>query len=708
MSKIEKYEKEPAYLTWANEKQKATVMASVGDALKDVRPVLRTQSTNIYVDVDTNTHIRDGMNRSDYDFYRPGERSPRKLKELINVCDEACNNNGIVNNVINLMADFTSKGIKIIHPNKSIEKFFRGWAKKVGFRRVSERLAHYLFRHGTVLVKKQFAKLKVKDADQLTKTQANPDVSVDVEIKIVKREVPWRYTFLHPNSVDLLSEELAPFVGPEGFLYSVRIPKNVVSKVKNPKSKADRLLVSKIPDDIRKAIISGESSLPLDPDKLAVCWYKRDDWAAWARPVVAPILKDLMMLEKMKLADLAALDGAVSCIRVWKLGDLEKGIMPHPSTIRRLAEMLTNNVGGGVMDMVWGPDLHLIETSTEVHRFLGSTKYAPTLQAIYSGLGIPQTMTGSETPTGFTNNYVSLKILTERLEYGRSILREFWEKELAIVQKAMGFRLPAKVDFEDLLSDDATQQKLLLDMADRDLIDAETLQEEFGFDPDVIAIRMQRERRKRKRGAIPPKASPYHSPNKEADLEKIFASTGTFTPEEFGLELEDPKPGSIPPGERSSKWKVSPEPKGTPGEGRPQGAKDSTKRKQKQVKPRTSAAFIENLAKSEAMLNSVSKILTPVMLTACNKKTLRELTDEEAKNFESLKFHTLCQFKLEDEVTEKTVGKLLQNPLAVPSFVSSLLNQTISQHTSKNDKPLTFEVLRRYQACVFAMYRGEV
>lgn len=689
-------EKNPAYLTWTNEKTKASVMATVGEAFKETRPVLRTQSTDIYRDVTTNINIRDGFGREDYEYYRPGENTPRKLKELIDVCDDACNNNGIVNNVINLMSDFASKGIKIVHPNKSIERFFRGWGKKVGFRRVTERLAHYLFRHGTVLTKKQFAKLKLKEADDLQRSQGS-----------VTREVPWKYTFLHPSSVDLVSEELSQFIGSDGFIFSVKIPKGIAAKVKHPKTQEDKLLVSRIPDEIKKAILSGEQSIPLDPDKLNVSWYKKDDWSAWARPLVAPILKDLMMLEKMKLADLAALDGAVSCIRVWKLGDLDKGIMPHPDTIRRLAEMLTNNVGGGVMDMVWGPDLQLIETSTEVHRFLGSTKYAPTLQAIYSGLGIPQTMTGSETPTGFTNNYVSLKIMTERLEYCRNIIREFWEKELAIVQKAMDFRLPAKVDFEDLLSDDATQQKLLLDMADRDLIDAETLQEEFGFDPDVIAMRMKRERRKRKRGTVPPKASPYHSPNLEQDLEKIFASTGTFAPSEFGVELEDVKPGELPPGEKSSKWK-SPDPKGTPGQGRPQGAKDSEKRKQKNVKPRTSAAFIENLAQAELMLQTVSKILTPVMLTSCGKKTLRELTDEEAKNFESLKFHTLCQFKFDDEITENAVGTLLQNKLEVPAFVSGLLAQTVSQHTSKNDKPLTFDVLRRYHSAVFAMYRGEV
>jgi hypothetical protein len=57
--------------------------------------------------------------------------------------------------------------------------------------------------------------------------------------------------------------------------------------------------------------------------------------------------------------------------------------------------MLCNNVGGGVMDLVWGPEIDLVETKTDVHHFLGQTKYEPVLTAIYAGLGIPPTLTGA-------------------------------------------------------------------------------------------------------------------------------------------------------------------------------------------------------------------------------------------------------------------------------------------------------------------------
>ena len=48
-------------------------------------------------------------------------------------------------------------------------------------------------------------------------------------------------------------------------------------------------------------------------------------------------------------------------------------------------------------------------------------------------------------PTPISNNYVSLKTLIERLEYGREVLSGWWRQEIEMVQKAMGFRFPAQI-----------------------------------------------------------------------------------------------------------------------------------------------------------------------------------------------------------------------------------------------------------------------
>jgi hypothetical protein len=132
-------------------------------------------------------------------------------------------------------------------------------------------------------------------------------------------------------------------------------------------------------------------------------------------------MDDITVVEKLKLADMAALDGAISNIRIFKLGNLEHKIIPTKAATSKLAQILGNNVGGGTMDIIWGPDIEMIESNTNVHQFLGEAKYIPHMNNVYAGLGIPPTLTGTFSSGGTTNNFISLKTLTQRLQYGRDV-----------------------------------------------------------------------------------------------------------------------------------------------------------------------------------------------------------------------------------------------------------------------------------------------
>ena len=160
-----------------------------------------------------------------------------------------------------------------------------------------------------------------------------------------------------------------------------------------------------------------------------------------------------------------------------------------------MRDILASNVGGGTMELVWGPELSFQESSSDVHKFLGSEKYTSVLNSIYAGLGVPPTLTGmAGNGGGFTNNFISLKTLVERLQYGRDRLVKFWEKELEIVRKAMGFRYKAHIQFDQMtLSDEAAEKNLLIQLADRDIISHETLLERFKEIPQIENIRIKRE-----------------------------------------------------------------------------------------------------------------------------------------------------------------------------------------------------------------------
>ena len=68
----------------------------------------------------------------------------------------------------------------------------------------------------------------------------------------------------------------------------------------------DKPLLDAIPKYVLEQIRGGKDVILLDSDNLKVAYYKKDDWQAWADPMTYAILDDIILLEKMKLADLAA------------------------------------------------------------------------------------------------------------------------------------------------------------------------------------------------------------------------------------------------------------------------------------------------------------------------------------------------------------------------------------------------------------------
>ncbi len=713
---------EQLFVTWHDEKSKAIAMAQASQGLADNAGTLRRRShaTNVFHDVGgSGMHGKDGFNRGDYEQLRLSEAMPTKPKDVMSACNRAYKRVGIVRNVIDLMADFATQGIDLYHPNEKIEEFYREWFRRVRGRERSERFLNYLYRIGNVVCKRSTAKLPTKVEDQMRRAKAAPDTSIEPDVVLLKHEIPWKYTFLNPINIEIANEELSAFVDGDGFTIGITLPQSIVSKIRRPKNQSERDLVDRLPPEFILAVKNGQKFVELDREKVKTAYYKRDDWEPWASPMVTAILVDLQILDKMKLADLAALDGAISCIRVWKLGNIENKIMPTGAAINKLAEMLMNNVGGGVMDLVWGPDLELIETSTEVHRFLGSGKYEPCLTQIYAGLGIPPTLTGASSSGGFTNNFISLKTLTERLEYGRGILADFWAEEVRLVQVAMGFKQAARVVFDRMtLSDEAAEKQLLLNLWDRGLVSDESIVDRFGEVPDVEESRIRRDDRKRKNGRKAPKASPFHDPQQDFRLKTVFAQAGEVTPSEVGLELDERKPGEISPIERKNKQesKLAATPRETSktvnktkvgAPGRPKQSNDKKKRKQKAVKPRSSASFLNTLSWAENAQAAINAIASPAYLASLSKANARQLTDEESNNFEQYKFFVLCKLAPNQTVDKQQIGLASASDLTAPGQVFQLLKATVDKHTATHGKPPALETLRRYQAGVVALWHSQ-
>lgn len=651
---------------------------------------------------------RSEMTMEGYEAWRPSEKSrSTDIKWIIIQSDLCYKRHGLIRNIIDLMGDFASQGIRLVHPNKRIEKFYQNWFGKVGGPERSERFLNNLYRLGNVVIRYQTAKINVAIEQRLQKTSATPDMDV-TQIKVSRKEIPWKYVFLHPATIDVIGGALANFVGDPH--YAIQLPMSLAKIIKAPKNEIEKSLVANLPNEIREAALS-HKAIPLPKDKTRVFSYKKDDWQAWGDPMISSILIDISLYEKMKLADRAALDGAISNIRIFKLGSLEHKIIPGEAAATKLASILEANTEAGTLDLIWGPDIELIESKTNVHEFLGVGKYEPTLIAIYAGLGIPPTLTGTFGAAGTTNNYISLKTLTQRLEYGRDLLVQFWNEQIRVVQEAMGFRFPAKVEFDMMnLGDEAAEKALLIQLADRNLISDELLQRHFAHDPDMERIRINKENNDRENGRMVPKAGAFHDPMFEQALVKVFAQTGVITPSQAGVELKPNKRGEKPALEMKQPAVSIGNPPGkkpsnTPNQppGRPRNSKDTVVRKEKTFRPKVKATVLAIWA--YAAQEDIAKHLNSMLLQRFQKSSFRELTAQETEQVEKLKFGVLCNLEPFSVVTDKTIFNALGS-CASSDFIFTY-KQWYSQISTTLDRNLNLDERKRIQAAVYAAYKGE-
>ena len=682
-------------ITWSDDdfSSKSNAMEKLSDNIDAYSGLNKSNASSAYrtfVDIEPNRSVKPGFTKNDYYAFRQTEAVPTQQRRIIKMCMDAYDHVGIIRNIIDLMGDFGSQGINIVHPNKTVEKFYQQWFKSVNGKERSERFLNNLYKTGNVIMYRSYANV-TPDLEKYMKSLAK-DIKVEVP-NMKENMIPWRYNFFNPLSIELKEGKLSLFMGVSNYTLSAGTFLDAFHNGNIPNDVLDSL-----PTNIKKALINKDKRIPLDNDRLCVFHYKKDDWQMWANPMIYSILDDIIMLEKMRLADMSALDGAISNIRLWTLGNLEHKILPNKPAINKLRDILASNVGGGTMELVWGPELTFKESSSEVYKFLGSEKYTSVLNSIYAGLGVPPTLTGMATNGGgFTNNFISLKTLVERLQYGRDQLIKFWEKEIEMVRQAMGFRYKAYIQFDQMtLSDEAAEKALLIQLADRDIISQETILERFKEIPQIEKIRLQREFEERQAEDTPDKAGPFHNANHKMDLEKIALQGGKVTPQDVGLKTSVPKDMLLPQPKLPPGGGLPNAPKPSSPNGRPINTKDKGPRKQRSEKPRSKPGVAEFIYWAEESWKEISDVLTDAYLNSKAKKNLRQLTKSEVNELEKLKIDVLTNVDIMSSVNAASITNILSSKKLTPVAFASILK-------SENINPESMNI-DRYRMKVISLY----
>jgi hypothetical protein len=231
----------------------------------------------------------------------------------------------------------------------------------------------------------------------------------------------------------------------------------------------------------------------------------------------------------------------------------------------------------------------------------------------------------------------------------------------------------------------------------------------ISVNPEIENVRIKREAKARKNKKMPEKLGPFVST--EETIKRAMAQSGAYTPSEFGVELEERKPGEKSLKDIEAKMNKDAKKesmKGSPGQGRPKAKKDTVKRKQKQVKPRrseTRSGFIQAFAWAEDAQNKISEVITPIYLEQKGKKNLRQLTSKEFDELENKKFAVLSSIPLNSPYTEEQIKLSLS--AEIPVINKKLLDKSLAQYLEKSGNDITIERRRTIQSGVYALMNSE-
>ena len=411
-----------------NQRSLGQKLAQHSEFIDSVGVVQKSTGSTVLKDILPNVSARPGFRRRDYEAFRPAEALPDSFPDIIVACQTAYKTVGIVKTMIDLMTDFSCEGLGFLHQNKRQETFYNAWAKKINLQRTVHDFTRNILRDGNVIVRRHTVRLNQRAEKDMLRTLAKPDIKLKNrdEIKINKNEIPWKYIFISPVTIEVVGGAIGSFINER--MYAIKLPRELIRVINHPKD-AEKALLKKLPEEILKAVKDGKKTVLLPVDKIYVAHYKKDDWDTWAIPILFPVLKDLIFKDKMQLADQAALDGIINVVRLWKLGDHKEGILPKKAAANKLIDILQNNVGGGSIDLIWDSMISMEAHYPPLDQILGSEKYERVDRDIMFGLGIPEVLLGGK-GANFSNAFLQFKTLIERLEYIRNEVSSWLRQEV--------------------------------------------------------------------------------------------------------------------------------------------------------------------------------------------------------------------------------------------------------------------------------------
>jgi len=372
--------------------------------------------------------------------------SNMNIRDAVILCQKCYYNFAIFRNTIDLMTEFSCSNIYFTGGSKKSRDFFDALFKKINLWDLQDKFFREYYRSGNVFLYRFDTKVSNADITKITQTFGLTNSNAAVNL-------PSRYIVLNPADI-----QIGGTINFSSGRYYKLLSDYELERLKSPKTEEDQEVLDSLPPETKKLIQQktiGILTLPLDRERLAAVFYKKQDYEPFAVPMGFPVLDDINWKAEMKKMDMAVTRTMQQAVLLVTMGDTPDNGGINQKNLEAMQKLFENQSVGRVLIADYTTKAQFI--IPDIGNLIGPQKYEVVDRDIQIGLN--NILIGNEK---FANQSIKVQVFIERLKQARqTFINEFLIPEIRRISKDLGFKNYPNPNFEDIdLKDDVQYSRI--------------------------------------------------------------------------------------------------------------------------------------------------------------------------------------------------------------------------------------------------------